>query len=30
MIEDVRVIDLTVREDDRGYLTEIARHAADP
>jgi dTDP-4-dehydrorhamnose 3,5-epimerase len=30
MIEDVKVIDLAVREDDRGYLTEIARHAADP
>ena len=30
MIEDVRIIDLTVYEDDRGYLIEIARHAMDP
>ncbi len=30
MIEGVRVVDLTIREDDRGYLTEIARKAEDP
>ncbi len=30
MIEGVRVVDLTVHEDDRGYLIEIARHAEDP
>ena len=30
MIEGVKVIDLTVHEDDRGYLIEIARHAEDP
>lgn len=30
MIKGVRVIDLTVHEDDRGYLIEIARHANDP
>ena len=29
MIEGVSVIDLTVREDDRGYLVEIARSAGD-
>ncbi len=29
MIEDVRIIDLTTREDERGYLTEIVRHAGD-
>ena len=30
MIKDVKVIELTVHEDDRGYLMEIARHADDP
>ena len=30
MIEGVEVIDLTTREDDRGYLIEIARRADDP
>ena len=30
MIQDVQVIDLTVRQDDRGYLIEIARRADDP
>ena len=30
MIEGVRVIELIVREDDRGYLSEIARNAKDP
>ena len=30
MIEGVKVIDLVVSEDERGYLTEIARHATDP
>jgi dTDP-4-dehydrorhamnose 3,5-epimerase len=29
MIEGVKVIDLVVREDDRGYLTEIARNGMD-
>src|SRR5215831_21136228 len=29
MIEGVKVIELTTHEDDRGYLTEIARHAGD-
>ena len=29
MIEGVKVIELVLREDDRGYLTEIARHASD-
>ncbi len=29
MIEGVKVIELTVREDDRGYLIEIARTATD-
>src|SRR6266566_1723007 len=30
MIQDVKVIDLEIHEDDRGYLFEIARHADDP
>jgi len=30
MIEGVKVIDLVTREDDRGYLIEVARHAGDP
>lgn len=30
MIEGVKVIDLTVVEDDRGFLIEIARSADDP
>ena len=30
MIQDVQVIDLTLRQDDRGYLIEIARRADDP
>ena len=30
MIKDVKVVDLTIHEDDRGYLVEIARHADDP
>lgn len=30
MIQDVRVIPLVARMDDRGYLIEIARHADDP
>ncbi len=30
MIDGVRVVELVTHEDDRGYLTEIARHAADP
>ena len=30
MIEKVQVIALVTREDDRGYLTEIARHIDDP
>jgi dTDP-4-dehydrorhamnose 3,5-epimerase len=30
MIDGVKVIELTTHEDDRGYLTEIARHAGDP
>ena len=30
MIKDVKVVDLTIHEDDRGYLLEIARHADDP
>jgi dTDP-4-dehydrorhamnose 3,5-epimerase len=29
MIEGVKVVELTTHEDDRGYLTEIARHAGD-
>jgi dTDP-4-dehydrorhamnose 3,5-epimerase len=29
MIEGVKVIDLVAREDDRGYLIEMARHAED-
>ena len=29
MIDGVRVVDLVTHEDDRGYLTEVARHAAD-
>lgn len=29
-MEGVKVIDLTVHEDDRGYLIEMARHADDP
>jgi len=29
MIASVKVIELTVREDDRGYLIEIARTATD-
>jgi len=30
MIEGVEVIDLATYEDDRGYLTEVVRHADDP
>jgi dTDP-4-dehydrorhamnose 3,5-epimerase len=30
MIDGVKVIDLVAREDDRGYLIEIARKAGDP
>jgi len=30
MIEGVKVIDLVVSEDERGYLIEIARNATDP
>jgi len=30
MIQDVQVVPLVTREDDRGYLTEIARCADDP
>lgn len=30
MVKDVKVIDLTVHEDNRGYLIEIARNAEDP
>jgi dTDP-4-dehydrorhamnose 3,5-epimerase len=30
MIDGVRVVELATREDDRGYLVEIARHAGDP
>jgi dTDP-4-dehydrorhamnose 3,5-epimerase len=30
MIQGVKVIDLIVREDDRGYLTEIARKTGEP
>lgn len=30
MIEGVKVIDLPIFEDDRGFLVEIARHADDP
>ena len=30
MIQDVQVIDLVTREDDRGYLIEIVREASDP
>jgi dTDP-4-dehydrorhamnose 3,5-epimerase-like enzyme len=30
MIDGVKVVDLVTHEDDRGYLTEIARHAGDP
>ena len=30
MIQDVEVIPLVARMDDRGYLIEIARHADDP
>ena len=30
MIEGARVIDLVTHEDDRGYLTEIARRSDDP
>jgi dTDP-4-dehydrorhamnose 3,5-epimerase len=29
VIENVKVIDLTTREDERGYLTEVARYAGD-
>jgi len=29
MITDVKIIDLTCHEDDRGYLIEIVRHAED-
>ena len=29
MIEGVKVIELTAREDDRGYLIEVVRHAGD-
>jgi dTDP-4-dehydrorhamnose 3,5-epimerase len=30
MIDGVKIIDLVVHEDDRGYLIEIAREAGDP
>jgi len=30
MIDGVKIIDLVVHEDDRGYLIEIAREAKDP
>lgn len=30
MIDGVKVIDLAIREDDRGYLIEVARAAGDP
>ena len=30
MIRDVKVVELEVHEDDRGYLIEIARHVDDP
>jgi dTDP-4-dehydrorhamnose 3,5-epimerase-like enzyme len=30
MIDGVKVIDLAMHQDDRGYLIEIARHASDP
>ncbi len=30
MIESVKVVDLTIHEDDRGYLIEIARDTDDP
>lgn len=30
MIEGVKVIELPIFEDDRGFLVEIARHADDP
>jgi len=30
MIEGVKVVDLAIHEDDRGYLIEVARHVDDP
>ena len=30
MIDGVKVVELVTHEDDRGYLTEVARHAENP
>ena len=30
MIDGVKVVELVTHEDDRGYLTEVARHADNP